>query len=184
MKLYIFRHGQTNGNVRNIVQGAGVDIELNETGRAQAKELSEKMKNEHLDAIYASQMKRARETAEIVSRGEIPVMVIPGLEEVHFGEAEGMLADEAHQKYADVYKVIHDASSPNWMDVCVPGGESVRESLERGKKTLDRIIAEGKEHGWKKIGVATHGALMFNLYQDMFGKEYKFNNCEYFELDV
>ena len=42
MKLYIFRHGQTNGNVNNIVQGAGVDISLNDTGRAQAQELAEK----------------------------------------------------------------------------------------------------------------------------------------------
>ena len=40
MKLYIFRHGQTDGNVRNIVQGAGVDIELNETGRRQAERLA------------------------------------------------------------------------------------------------------------------------------------------------
>lgn len=184
MKLYIFRHGQTNGNVNNIVQGAGVDIELNDTGRTQAKDLAEKMKNEQLEVIYASQMKRAQETAQIVSRGEIPVMVIPGLEEVHFGEAEGMYSEEAHQRYADIFNIIHNTSAPNWMDVCVPGGESVRESLERGKKTLERIISESKEYGYDKIGVATHGALMFNLYQDMFGKEYKFANCEYFVIEI
>ena len=68
MKLYIFRHGQTNGIVNNIVQGAGVDISLNDTGRAQAQELAEKMKQEKLDVIYASHMKRAQETARIVSR--------------------------------------------------------------------------------------------------------------------
>ena len=82
------------------------------------------MKQEKLDVIYASHMKRAQETARIVSRDEIPVIVIPGLEEVHFGEAEGMYSEEAHQKYADIFNVIHDSSAPNWMDVCVPGGES------------------------------------------------------------
>lgn len=184
MKLYIFRHGQTNGNVNNIVQGAGVDIELNETGRAQAKALSAKLKDEHLDVIYASPMKRADETARIVANEKIPVISMPGLEEVHFGKAEGMYSEEAKQKYADVFSVIHDTSNPQWMDVHVPGGESVRTSLERGKKTLERIIAESKEHGHQKIGVATHGALMFNLYQDMFGQEHKFDNCEYFTVEL
>jgi len=183
MKLYVFRHGLTNGNVNNIVQGAGVDIPLNDTGRAQARELAEKMENENLNVIYASQMKRAQETARIVSRDKIPVKVIPGLEEVHFGEAEGMYSEEAHQKYADIFSIIHDTSAPNWMEVCVPGGESVRTSLERGKKALERIIAESREYGWEKVGVATHGALMFNLYQDMFGQEHKFANCEYFVIE-
>lgn len=67
MKLYIFRHGQTDGNVRNIVQGAGVDIELNETGRRQAERLTAELKGEGLDVIYASPMKRADETARIVA---------------------------------------------------------------------------------------------------------------------
>ena len=96
MKLYIFRHGQTDGNVRNIVQGAGVDIELNETGRRQAERLAAELKGEGLDVIYASPMKRADETARIVAAAAgVPVIPMPGLEEVHFGEAEGMLSDEA-----------------------------------------------------------------------------------------
>lgn len=109
---------------------------------------------------------------------------MPGLEEVHFGEAEGMLSDEAKDKYKDVFSIIHDTSDPNWMDVRVPGGESVRDSLTRGQKVLERIAAEGRAHGWHKIGVATHGALMFNLYQAMFGEEHKFENCECFIIEI
>ena len=75
MKLYIFRHGQTDGNVRNIVQGAGVDIELNETGRRQAERLAAELKGEGLDVIYASPMKRADETARIVAAAAgVPVL--------------------------------------------------------------------------------------------------------------
>ena len=185
MKLYIFRHGQTDGNVRNIVQGAGVDIELNETGRRQAERLAAELKGEGLDVIYASPMKRADETARIVAAAAgVPVIPMPGLEEVHFGEAEGMLSDEAKDKYKDVFSIIHDTSDPNWMDVRVPGGESVRDSLTRGQKVLERIAAEGRAHGWHKIGVATHGALMFNLYQAMFGEEHKFENCECFIIEI
>ena len=107
MKLYIFRHGQTDGNVRNIVQGAGVDIELNETGRRQAERLAAELKGEGLDVIYASPMKRADETARIVAAAAgVPVIPMPGLEEVHFGEAEGMLSDEAKDKYKDVFSII------------------------------------------------------------------------------
>lgn len=185
MKLYIFRHGQTNGNVNNIVQGAGVDIELNETGRSQARELAATLKGEHLDVIYASQMKRADETARIVAaESKIPVISMPGLEEVHFGEAEGMYSEEAKQKYADIFSIIHNPENPKWMDVHVPGGESVRTSLERGKKALERIVDESRENGYKKVGIATHGALMFNLYQAMFGEEHKFDNCECFIVEL
>ena len=185
MKLYIFRHGQTDGNVKNIVQGAGVDIELNALGRSQAAQLGQKLQTEQLDAIYCSSMKRAKETAKIVADScKIPVIIMQGLEEVHFGEAEGMLSEEAHKKYADIFSIIHDTSNPNWMNVHVPGGESVKQSLDRSKRTLEHIVLESQRRGYKKIGIATHGALMFNLYQDMFGQTHKFDNCEYFTIEM
>ena len=75
MKLYIFRHGQTDGNVRNIVQGAGVDIELNETGRRQAERLAAELKGEGLDVIYASPMKPP---ASLPLRQVFPLFPCPG----------------------------------------------------------------------------------------------------------
>lgn len=106
-------------------------------------------------------------------------------ETVDFDEAKiPLVVDEAKDKYKDVFSIIHDTSDPNWMDVRVPGGESVRDSLTRGQKVLERIAAEGRAHGWHKIGVATHGALMFNLYQAMFGEEHKFENCECFIIEI
>lgn len=184
MKLYIFRHGQTDGNVKNIVQGAGVDIELNALGRSQAAQLGQRLQSEQLDAIYCSPMKRAKETAKIVADiCNIPVIIMQGLEEVHFGEAEGMLSEEAHQKYAEIFSMIHDTANPNWMNVRIPRGESVKQSLERGKRTLEQIVIESQRRGYQKIGIATHGALMFNLYQDMFDQDHKFENCEYFTVE-
>ena len=184
MKLYIFRHGQTNGNVNNIVQGAGVDIPLNETGHKQAQNLAQKLQPEKLDIIYSSPMIRARETAQTVaSVSKIPVEVMPGLEEVHYGEAEGMYSEEAHQKYADIFAVIQDQTNPQWREVHIPGAESVRMSCERIEKTLHRIKQECEERGCSKVGIATHGALMYNLYQKLFGQDRKFDNCEYFIIE-
>ena len=92
MKLIIFRHGETDGNVRNIVQGAGIDCPLNETGKKQAALLRDRLASEKLPAIYCSHLCRARETAEIVaSSNHAPVIERDGLEEVHYGIAEGML---------------------------------------------------------------------------------------------
>ena len=54
MKLLIIRHGQTDGNVKGLVQGAGLDLPLNETGRAQAAAAAEKLLSLHLPVIYSS----------------------------------------------------------------------------------------------------------------------------------
>ena len=53
MKLLIIRHGQTDGNVKGLVQGAGLDLPLNETGRAQAAAAAEKLLSLHLPVIYS-----------------------------------------------------------------------------------------------------------------------------------
>lgn len=65
MKLLIIRHGQTDGNVKGLVQGAGLDLPLNETGRAQAAAAAEKLLSLYLPVIYSSTMLRARQTAKL-----------------------------------------------------------------------------------------------------------------------
>ena len=181
MKLVIFRHGETDGNVRNIVQGAGIDCPLNETGKKQAALLRDRLASEKLPAIYCSHLCRARETAEIVaSSNHAPVIERDGLEEVHYGIAEGMLSAEAHVKFAAVLEAINDKSNPNRFDVSIPGAETIRSSTERGLKALMKIKADCP---YPVAGVATHGALMFNLYYHFFKAERRFANCEYFEVE-
>ena len=98
MLFYIFRHGETEGNVKNLVQGAGLDLPLNEKGKDQAAVLGQTLAVLKFPVIYSSQMIRAIETAEIVaSYVGAEVESVSGLEEVHFGEAEGMLSEEACQ---------------------------------------------------------------------------------------
>lgn len=182
MKLIIFRHGETDGNVKNIVQGAGVDCPLNEHGKMQAAELRDKLAELNLPAIYCSHMTRAKQTAQIVAEANnAKVIEQEGLEEVHYGIAEGMLSAEAHIKFADIFKAIKDENNPNRFDVSIPGAESVRQSTERGLKALNEIK---KNCAYDIVGVATHGALMYNLYYHYFGTEHRFANCEYFELEI
>ena len=99
MKLYIFRHGRTDGNDLKICQTP--DFELNSEGIKQAEELRDKLAPVNLPIIYASPFERANKTGHIVaSAHNTPVEVVDGLQEMRFGEAEGMY--EAH------FKIIYD----------------------------------------------------------------------------
>ncbi len=182
MKLVIIRHGQTDGNVKGLVQGAGMDLPLNETGYMQAAAAAEKLKNYQMSVVYASTMLRARQTAkEIVDALGCPMQIADGLEEVHFGEAEGIFSEDVHRIYGDVFAVINDENHPQRFDVCLPGGESIRQSTERAIAALRKIAAQTD---FAVVGVVTHGALMFNLYYHFFKQARRFDNCEFFELEL
>lgn len=182
MKLIIIRHGQTNGNIENMVQGAGVDLPLNETGKAQAAELAEKLKPFHLPIIYCSCMQRAQQTAKIIAEQlGCVTKTVDGLEEVHFGEAEGMLSEDAHRKYADIFEIINDESNMRRFDVAIPNGETIRQCIDRGVEALQHIV---KTCPYDIAAVVTHGALMYNLYYHFFGIPKRFHNCEFFEVEL
>ena len=65
MTLYLTRHGETEWNVQNKICGI-TDVELTDKGRAQAKELGEKLRDYKIDLIVSSPLKRALETARMV----------------------------------------------------------------------------------------------------------------------
>ena len=90
MKLYLSRHGQTDWNRQHLVQGQ-TDIPLNETGIAQAYQLSAALRDTPIDLALVSPLSRARVTCEIVC-GElhIPYEVCDALTEQNFGIFEGV----------------------------------------------------------------------------------------------
>ena len=67
MRIYVTRHGQTEWNALGKLQGRK-DIELNEVGREQAVKVRNKLKNEKIDIIISSTLKRAKETAKIINK--------------------------------------------------------------------------------------------------------------------
>ena len=68
MKIYLIRHGQSEGNVRNLWYGI-TDLPLTDLGRAQAAQVGEKLRDVPLAAAYISPLSRASETADIALRG-------------------------------------------------------------------------------------------------------------------
>ena len=87
--LYIMRHGRTDWNERNKLQGR-TDIPLNAAGRKMAEEAAAVYKNVPLDVCYCSPLARARQTAEIFLKNRnIPIITDDRLVEMSFGIYEG-----------------------------------------------------------------------------------------------
>jgi len=156
----MFRHGQTDWNVQERMQGQ-VDTPLNMTGICQAQELAEKLKNVPLEIIYSSDLERARDTAtKVSSKMRLEILHTDFLRENSFGEAEGLLYTEVKEKFGlelwENYRSMSDAH----YSVGFPGGETKEQSVTRVLNLFKKIISEGK---YAQIGISTHGGIIRNL---------------------
>jgi broad specificity phosphatase PhoE len=100
-ELLLVRHGETEWNRQLRWQGHA-DPPLNETGRAQARELAQALAHDRIDAVYSSDLRRAAETAEAIAvpRG-LPVYLDPGLREIDVGGREGLTREEVEARFPD-----------------------------------------------------------------------------------
>ena len=150
IKLFLIRHSQTDWNVLRKTQGL-CDIELCQSGREQSKKLAQYFANKNIDAVFCSPLKRARQTAEIISEAiNLTPTVHTNLIEINFGDWEGLTLKEINKKYANEFL--------NWTkrpDLCsVPNGD---ESLEDVRKRIDDFIDYCvAEYDNKNILVITH----------------------------
>lgn len=95
--FYFLRHGETDWNVRQVMQGF-TDIPLNSNGRAQAESVAGIIAGLPISRIVASPLSRARETADIVNRAlGLPLDIDEGLKERNFGTLEGKTIGEFEQ---------------------------------------------------------------------------------------
>jgi broad specificity phosphatase PhoE len=126
--ILLARHGETDDNLPPIRIMGHRDTELNETGRAQARELAARVAGEGLAAVYSSQLSRARETAAIVA-AELGLEPIadPRFAETDRGEWEGRTWEEVREHSPDEFRA--------WREDPVrfrfPGGESLQEQMDR-----------------------------------------------------
>lgn len=153
MKLILARHGETEDNIKHIAQGHRHGI-LSATGKEQAKLLGKRLKEEHIDVIYASDLGRAVDTAKeiIAHHPKASVHYDSRLRERHFGEFEGApwgsLRDAAEQ------------SGMPFIEYKPKGGESVVEMRARLAAFLDEVLK--KEKG-KTVLFVSHGGAITSL---------------------
>lgn len=150
MLAYIVRHGQTDYNLRNIVQGGGVDSSLNTTGRSQAAQLFNQYKEINFDLIVTSALKRTTETVQSFIDLGIPTIQNPDLNEMGWGDMEGQESSPASRLE---YKKLIDAWDAGDHDARMPNGESLTELTQRLMRFQEWMYENKKD----KILVATHG---------------------------
>jgi len=174
--LYLVRHGETNFNKQGIVQGRGVDSELNQTGLAQAAALAKRFAANPVDAIYSSPLRRALQTAQTVAR-EISINEIPtdpGLEEMSWGVFEGQpQSEELSSAFEEMKKRWHNGEH----DYGVEKGETLRQVQTRGLAAIDRIL---EQSAGKRVLVVAHGRFLRILLANLL-KEYGIPRMEEIE---
>ena len=103
-EIIIIRHGETEWNKTGRFQGHS-DVPLSEEGRAQAEALGKNLVVDHVDAIYASDLTRAMETAApLAERFGLPVIPDPQLRELNFGAWEGRNFNDVNAENPDAMK--------------------------------------------------------------------------------
>ena len=183
-KILLVRHGETDWNRDRRIQGQS-DPPLNDAGRAQARALAEQLDGERVDAVYASDLQRARETAEILAgRLELPVVVDAALRELDFGRWEGHTVDELESLWPDAFGRWVEGGEQAW-----DGGESHETMAARVRDAVQRLAAV---HRGGQILLVAHGGPVRVLLTDAEGLSYpagrrqvpRIGNCDLARLAV
>lgn len=181
-KLYLARHGETASNADGLWQGRNGDDPLNERGRAQSRAAAEVLSDSSASALYASDLRRAVETASIIgARVGLPVQTHAGLGEYNFGHLEGATTAEALARWkALLWRWRTDPSAKP------PGGESAIEFTRRVAAALQEIT---DRHQSETVIVVAHGGslsvgLGFLVGEPDSWQDYQMTNCGISVVDL
>ena len=156
--LYLVRHGENPANITKEFSYKLVDYSLTPKGVLQAEQTAEFLQNVPLAAAYASPLKRAHETAEIIARvHNLPVTLLEEFREVNVGDME--LRPPTEENWRE-----HDQIMTQWfkgnLAVAFPGGENFLELIERARRGL---LEATRERDGQSILIAAHGGILAAL---------------------
>ena len=147
--LILIRHGETDWNVEGRYQGQA-DPALNAQGLAQACLLAEELAGVKLKLLYTSPLRRALETARILSAAlGVSLHLEPRLMEIHQGDWQGRLRADIAARYPDLFRRWE---TEPWQ-VTPPGGEHLTQVQARVDAAVDDI---SEWHPGKRIGLVAH----------------------------
>lgn len=149
--FYFIRHGQTDLNLKGIVQGRGVDSPLNENGFRQAQAFFDTYKEISFDKVYTSTLLRTKQTISSFVESGIPTEELVGLDEISWGIYEGKEQDE---HILSGFEQVVSSWRNNDLDLAIEEGESPNELVKRQKEAIDYMLAQPDE---QLILVCMHG---------------------------
>jgi broad specificity phosphatase PhoE len=165
-ELYIIRHGETELNKHGIVQGRGIDSDLNDTGRAQAAAFYALYQDLPFDKIYVSSLKRTHQTVKPFTDAGLPFQALSGLDELAWGEWEGKSRSE---ESILVFRDLLERWTAGDDHAKLQGGESPQEVSLRLQEAVDVIVSHEEE---KLVLVCMHGRAMRLLLCMLSGKPF------------
>jgi broad specificity phosphatase PhoE len=160
--LLLARHGETDWNREGRWQG-GSDTRLNELGREQARELAGQL--DSVDAIYSSDLVRARETAEIIAAElGVDVKLDPRLRERSFGDWEGLNTEQIEERFAEGHRL--------WKAGEGPGAENAEPFEQFAERIHDFLGDVLRRHPDEVVLVVSHGGSMRVIHALAAGLDY------------
>ncbi|MFD2936607.1 histidine phosphatase family protein [Spirosoma flavum] len=152
--IYLIRHGETDYNRRGIVQGSGVDSDLNDMGRAQAQAFFQAYQHVPFSKIYISGLKRTYQTAEPFIELGLPYEKLTGLNEISWGTMEGKAPGNLDNEY---YRKLIEAWESGNTTQSTDEGESPEQVATRQREAINVILSHPEE---EIVLVAMHGRAM------------------------
>jgi 2,3-bisphosphoglycerate-dependent phosphoglycerate mutase len=176
MLLYLVRHGQSLYNAERRIQGQ-FDVRLSPFGLRQGAALAAAFRSLTIDAIYASPLARAHETAELIATPlGLPVHTDDRLKEINAGVFQGVLWTEIEQHSPDL-AVRWREQDP---DFVIPGGESRRALAERGRAAFEAIHAAGH----RQAIVVAHGGVLAGALKSLLGIPMENNPFSFYNASI
>jgi broad specificity phosphatase PhoE len=161
-KLFLIRHGITKWNQQKKYCGHK-DVALSQEGKAQASKLAKRLKSFNFDSIYASDRKRALQTARIIF-GKAMINKVKELKELNFGMLEGLKHEEILKKFPKSY--------PKWLKDpfkhTIPKGESLNVFQKRVIKAFNKLAISNRG---KTIAIVCHGGTISVLITKLLKKK-------------
>ncbi len=182
IKLYLIRHGRQNSPLCN------VDVPLDDAGFRQAALVADRLKLYNVEALYSSNLIRARQTAEVIGRElNLDNYIEEALEEISFGELTGLSDVDIKSRYGDFLEERAKAAS----DISYPGGESGQDVYNRVFPVIERIIGDAREKNIQNIAIVTHGGVIRTMVAAVLGADLakklcvakELENCSITEID-
>ncbi len=159
--LYIVRHGQTDWNVKKRIQGHQ-DIDLNQTGKDQAKKAAKRFKGIKFEAIFSSDLLRAKKTTKIIAlEHNLAVKTTKALRERAFGRFEGKTGGQFREELREILAEYNQLTDKQKFSFKFPSG------IENYQSVMARVITFLREisvaYPNKNALIGTHGGVMRHL---------------------
>ncbi len=151
-RLLLIRHGESTSNKQRVISGWSTDVTLTELGRLQARRTGEQLKETvDIDALYASPLPRAWETATIIGDAiGIEPVAVNDLREINVGTAVG----QPLRDLASLFPQLQNQVDESGLDIAWPGGESHLQLRERAMRAIESIV---RDHPGETVAAVAHG---------------------------